>query len=188
MVHLIENGGNYGWSIKEGFHPFQPQRRQRPDPAGPIRPPIVEYPHAPTRDRPDSGLSITGGYVYRGKKIPELVGVYVYGDFDTGRIWGLRYENGKVVANGELIDVTPQTQAEHRLLRRGRRGRALHPGVRRPDPRAGAAVHGRGASTRRPVNQSRPVDRVECPERNSRHRSSGSSSPTEMRTMPAVIP
>jgi glucose/arabinose dehydrogenase len=106
MVHRIENGGNYGWSIREGFHPFQPQRRQRPDPASPIRPPIVEYPHAPTRERPDNGVSITGGYVYRGKKIPELVGVYVYGDFETGRIWGLRYENGKVVANGELIDVS----------------------------------------------------------------------------------
>ena len=106
MVHRIENGGNYGWSIKEGFHPFQPQRRQRPDAAAKIPPPIVEYPHAPTRDRPDSGLSITGGYVYRGKKIPALVGVYVYGDFDSGRIWGLRYENGKVVANGELIDVS----------------------------------------------------------------------------------
>ena len=57
MVHRIENGGNYGWSIREGFHPFQPQRRQRPDPAGPIRPPIVEYPHAPTprpaRQRPE---------------------------------------------------------------------------------------------------------------------------------------
>ena len=81
---------------RKAFHPFQPQRRQRPDPAAQIQPPIVEYPHAPTRDRPDSGLSITGGYVYRGKKIPELVGVYVYGDFDSGRIWGLRYENGKV--------------------------------------------------------------------------------------------
>jgi glucose/arabinose dehydrogenase len=107
MVHRIENGGNYGWSIKEAFHPFQPQRRQRPDPASPIRPPIVEYPHAPTSDRPDSGLSITGGYVYRGKKIPGLVGVYLYGDFETGRIWGLRYENAKLAANGELIDVSP---------------------------------------------------------------------------------
>ena len=105
MVHLIENGGNYGWSIREGFHPFQPQRRQRPDAAAKIQPPIVEYPHAPTRDRQDSGLSITGGYVYRGKKIPELVGVYVYADFETGRIWGLRYENKQLLADGELIDI-----------------------------------------------------------------------------------
>ena len=105
MVHRIENGGNYGWSIKEGFHPFQPQRRQRPDPASRIQPPIVEYPHAPTRDRHDSGLSITGGYVYRGKKLPALVGVYVYGDFDSGRIWGLRFDNGKLLGNAELIDL-----------------------------------------------------------------------------------
>ncbi len=105
MVHRIENGGNYGWSIKEAFHPFQPQRRQKPEPASKISPPIVEYPHAPTRDRPDSGLSITGGYVYRGKKLPSLVGVYVYGDFESGRIWGLRYEDGKLITNGELIDM-----------------------------------------------------------------------------------
>jgi glucose/arabinose dehydrogenase len=105
MVHRIENGGNYGWSIKEAFHPFQPQRRQRSDSASRIAPPIVEYPHAPTRDRPDSGLSITGGHVYRGKRTPSLAGVYVYGDFDSGRIWGLRYEDGKLVTNGELIDM-----------------------------------------------------------------------------------
>jgi glucose/arabinose dehydrogenase len=105
MVHRIENGGNYGWSIREGFHPFQPQRRQRPDRAARIRPPIVEYPHGPTRDRQDHGLSITGGYVYRGKALPELVGVYVYGDYDSGRIWGLRAKNGKLIANGELIDL-----------------------------------------------------------------------------------
>ncbi len=110
MVHKIENGGNYGWSIKEAFHPFQPQRRQKPDPASPVRPPIVEYPHAPTSDRPDSGLSITGGYVYRGKQLPELVGTYVYGDYDSGRIWGLRYENGKVLASGQMIEVSPKTK------------------------------------------------------------------------------
>ncbi len=106
MVHRIENGGNYGWSIREGFHAFMPQRRQRPESASKIAPPIVEYPHAPTRDRKDSGLSITGGYVYRGKKLPALEGVYVYGDFDSGRIWGLRYENGKLVTNGELVDMS----------------------------------------------------------------------------------
>jgi glucose/arabinose dehydrogenase len=105
IVHLIENGGNYGWSIREGFHAFQPQRRQRPDSASKIRPPIVEYPHAATGDRHDTGLSITGGYVYRGKTLPALAGVYVYGDFDSGRIWGLRYQNGKLIANSELIDL-----------------------------------------------------------------------------------
>jgi glucose/arabinose dehydrogenase len=106
MVHRIENGGNYGWSIREGFHAFQPQRRQRPDRAAKIRPPIVEYPHGPTAGRKDHGLSITGGYVYRGKSLPELAGVYVYGDYDSGRIWGLRASDGKRIANGELIDVT----------------------------------------------------------------------------------
>jgi glucose/arabinose dehydrogenase len=105
MVHRIENGGNYGWSIREAFHPFQPHRRQRPNAAAKIQPPIVEYPHSPTTDRPDSGLSITGGHVYRGKLNPLLEGVYVYGDFETGRIWGLRHEQGKLIASGELIDV-----------------------------------------------------------------------------------
>ena len=104
MVHLVHNGGNYGWSIKEAFHPFQPQRRQKPDRASKISPPVVEYPHAPTRERPDDGKSVTGGYVYRGKALPELEGVYVYGDFDTGRIWGLTEKGGKAVASAELID------------------------------------------------------------------------------------
>ncbi len=106
MVHLIKNGGNYGWSIREGMHPFQPQRRQRVEPgSAKISPPIAEYPHIPSRERPDDGKSITGGYVYRGKAIPELVGVYVYGDFDTGRIWGLREKGGRAVANGEIVDL-----------------------------------------------------------------------------------
>jgi glucose/arabinose dehydrogenase len=105
MVHRIENGGNYGWSIREGFHPFQPQRRQRADPASKIQQPVFEYPHAPTRDRSDSGLSITGGYVYRGKKIPDLDGVYIFGDFETGRIWGLRADKSKLQAYAELIDI-----------------------------------------------------------------------------------
>jgi glucose/arabinose dehydrogenase len=110
MVHKIDSGGNYGWSIREAFHAFQPQRRQRPDRSGRVKPPIVEYPHVPTAERPDSGLSITGGYVYRGKKLPSLQGVYVYGDFETGRIWGLKYKDGKVLASGELIEVSKETK------------------------------------------------------------------------------
>jgi glucose/arabinose dehydrogenase len=104
MVHILQNGGNYGWSIKEAFHPFEPKRRLKPEPSSPITPPLVEYPHKPTAERPDDGKSITGGYVYRGKALPELAGVYVYGDYDTGRIWGLREKDGKAVVSGELID------------------------------------------------------------------------------------
>ena len=90
MVHRIENGGNYGWSIREGFHAV-------PAPAPAAARPGGEDPAADRRvpPRPDPrpqghGLSITGGYVYRGKALPDLVGVYVYGDYETGRIWGLR--------------------------------------------------------------------------------------------------
>lgn len=101
IVHLIENGGNYGWSVREGNHPFAPKARQRRDPAVPISPAIADYPHS-------LGQSITGGYVYRGKALPDLVGVYVYGDFNTGRIWGLRWEKGKLLGNSELIDIRAQ--------------------------------------------------------------------------------
>jgi glucose/arabinose dehydrogenase len=106
MVHIIKNGGNYGWSIKEGFHTFR--TRQQADAASKIAPPVVEYPHSagqPPSRRKDDGKSITGGYVYRGNALPELVGVYVYGDFDTGRIWGLREKDGKATVNGELVDL-----------------------------------------------------------------------------------
>jgi glucose/arabinose dehydrogenase len=109
MVHIIKNGGNYGWSIKEGFHNFRGSKRgQKADPASPITPPLVEYPHAPGQpptNRQDDGKSITGGYIYRGKALPDLEGVYVYGDYDTGRIWGLRESGGKATINGELVDL-----------------------------------------------------------------------------------
>ena len=105
MVHIITNGGNYGWSVNEAFHPFKP--RQKADPASPISKPIVEYPHN-ARDaggRTDLGVSITGGYVYRGQELKDLVGTYVYGDYETGRIWGVRAQDGKAVVSGELTDV-----------------------------------------------------------------------------------
>ena len=139
MVHRIENGGNYGWSIREGFHAFQPQRRQRPDRAAKIRPPIVEYPHGPTAGRKDHGLSITGGYVYRGKRLPELAGVYVYGDYDSGRIWGLRASDGKSSRKWRADRRDRGPQAEHCVVRRRPPRRAAHSGVRRPDSHVGSA-------------------------------------------------
>jgi len=110
MVHVVKNGGNYGWSIREATHPFQPKRRQRVDPAAPISPPLAEYPHSPSKDRKDDGKSVTGGYDYRGRPLPQLDGVYLYGDFDTGRVWGLRESGGKAVANAEVVDLTPATK------------------------------------------------------------------------------
>ena len=141
MVHIIENGGNYGWSLKEGFHAFRP--RQRKDPASPLSPPLAEYPHSPNQGgsgRMDDGKSITGGYVYRGRELPELAGVYVYGDYDTGRIWGLREKDGKAIVSGELIDRVPKAALHIASFGEDRRGELLilafdgriHRLVRRP--------------------------------------------------------
>ncbi len=78
-VDRVVVGGNYGWDIREGAHCFEP-------PVGcatvGLIDPVAEYDHS-------LGNSITGGYVYRGTAIPGLVGSFVYGDFGSGRIWGL---------------------------------------------------------------------------------------------------
>ncbi len=53
----------------------------------------------------EEGQSITGGYVYRGKEIPKLVGSYLYGDFVTGKIWALKQKNGKKISNELVVQV-----------------------------------------------------------------------------------
>jgi uncharacterized repeat protein (TIGR03806 family) len=93
-INLITKGGNYGWSVKEGDHPFRPTRQVGPSP--PL-PPLLEQPHSQFR-------SITGGYVYRGKRLPELRGNYIYGDYDSGKVWSLKYDGKKVVENKQLAD------------------------------------------------------------------------------------
>jgi uncharacterized repeat protein (TIGR03806 family) len=92
MVYRIEKGGNYGWSVMEGSHPFRPDRKKGPTP---ILPPVLEHPHSEFR-------SLTGGYYYRGERLKDLAGTYIYGDFDTGRIWGMRYDGKKATWNKEL--------------------------------------------------------------------------------------
>jgi hypothetical protein len=99
MVIVIPKGGNMGWNIMEGTHPFPPGSSTPPPPG--FVPPIKEYPHS-------VGLSITGGYVYRGKKIPSLVGWYLYADYAKGQVWGLKYEDGKVTADAQLLQMTGQ--------------------------------------------------------------------------------
>jgi uncharacterized repeat protein (TIGR03806 family) len=98
MVYRIEKGGNYGWSVQEGSHPFRPERKRGPTP---ILKPIVEHNHADFR-------SITGGFVYHGGRLPELKGAYIYGDYDTGRVWMLRYDRAtnRVTEHRELCDTS----------------------------------------------------------------------------------
>jgi hypothetical protein len=58
--------------------------------------PVVEYDHS-------QGCSITGGYVYRGQQYPALAGVYLYGDYCSGLIWGLRLEPDGSWSQAELL-------------------------------------------------------------------------------------
>ncbi|MBI2384169.1 MAG: PQQ-dependent sugar dehydrogenase [Gammaproteobacteria bacterium] len=91
-IDLIVKGGNYGWRYYEGTRSnVNPRRRPISDFIAPV--------HAYGRDR---GGSVTGGYVYRGRRIPALRGAYVYGDFTSGRIWALRHDGPRVVDNREI--------------------------------------------------------------------------------------
>lgn len=99
-INLIERGGNYGWNRREGLHPFVKKGDAPPatdDKPADLLDPIWEYHH-------DLGKSITGGVVYRGRAIPELVGHYLYADYVAGRLWALDYDEaaGRVTANREI--------------------------------------------------------------------------------------
>lgn len=73
-------GQNLGWSILEGTHPYNGSSQ-----AG-LTPPVAEYRHGP-------GCSVTGGYVYRGA-MREWMGVYFFGDYCSGEVWGLIQSDG----------------------------------------------------------------------------------------------
>lgn len=85
-INLIVNGGNYGWNVREGTKCYKPANGCASD--GLIDP-IYEYGRS-------EGVSVTGGYVYRGEQIPVLRGWYVYADYAMGTIWGLRQSDGGV--------------------------------------------------------------------------------------------
>ena len=63
-----------------------------------MTPPVWEY------SLDGEPCSVIGGYVYRGSAIPWLKGAYVYGDFCSGKVFGLRYMDGKVVEHRQLAD------------------------------------------------------------------------------------
>ncbi len=90
-VDIIVKGGNYGWNLREGFHCFNPKDALHPQEdcpkvgasGEPLLDPALEYKNinGHRRDPEARGISITGGYVYRGKALPQLQGKYVFGDW-----------------------------------------------------------------------------------------------------------
>ena len=138
-VNLIVKGGNYGWRPREGFHESAAKaggvlttKFNQPEK---FIDPVIEYPHSPAGaakskfNKHGHGLSITGGYVYRGKKIPALRGAYVYGDYKTGTVWAFRQSGGQVTEYGQVI---APNDPVYRQLWRGQRRRAVPARIRGP--------------------------------------------------------
>ncbi|HRE47042.1 MAG TPA: PQQ-dependent sugar dehydrogenase [Aggregatilineales bacterium] len=95
-VHLEKAGSpgglNYGWNIMEGLHCF---RAAACDKSGLVMP-IAEYDHG-------EGISITGGYVYRGEQFPALQGYYFFGDFGSTKIWALKANDAGAWEMSEVL-------------------------------------------------------------------------------------
>ncbi len=86
-VDIIANGDNMGWDVKEGFSCFDPDPDE-PACSDPVLvEPVVVYDHS------GGNCSITGGFVYRGERVEDLAGRYVYADYCSGRIWSLDAED-----------------------------------------------------------------------------------------------
>ena len=87
-------GENYGWRLMEGKHCFNPSTNCNP---GTLTLPILEYDHS-------LGCAVTGGYRYRGARLPLLFGSYLYGDLCSGLIWNAtRTRKGQWITT-ELLD------------------------------------------------------------------------------------
>lgn len=110
-VNIVHKGGNYGWNQREGLHPFDPKNPHKVGAEGPmdladrsaVVDPIIEYRNLNTfpREGEIGGISVTGGYVYRGKALPHLEGRYVFADWS--RQWA--------VADGRLFVATRPSEA-----------------------------------------------------------------------------
>lgn len=91
-IDIVVNGGNYGWRCYEGTQPYNLSGCSGTN----YLSPIWVYPHS-------EGYSVTGGYVYRGPNLPELLGKYIYGDYGTRKIWALTYDGVNSPANQFLL-------------------------------------------------------------------------------------
>ena len=91
-VCLVRSGENHGWNVREGFQPYSKQFARQDQT---YVDPLFAYEHG-------LGFSVTGGHVYRGDPQSSFEGVYVFGDYNTKRIWGLRQHDGVVSSVRDL--------------------------------------------------------------------------------------
>ena len=91
-IDIVSAGKNYGWNWLEGTKCFRDNCSRRG-----IEMPIAEYGR-------NEGVSVTGGFVYRGRRLPLLEGSYIFGDFGSGTLWSLTYQNAKFWKRDRLKD------------------------------------------------------------------------------------
>jgi len=96
LVYRVRPGDNFGWSLVEGSQSVRPEQRRGPTP---VKPPIAEIPHT-------EAASITGGFVYRGSRLPELDGHYIFGDWETRRFWSIKVDGETVGPRREIVEPT----------------------------------------------------------------------------------
>jgi uncharacterized repeat protein (TIGR03806 family) len=117
-IDLVTRGANYGWKVREGDRCY-PGGDDACTKLG-LTDPVLTYPRG-------DGVSVTGGYVYRGARIPALVGAYVFGDYASGNVWALEDDGrgartkrllGRLPAN-ELASFGQDSRGELLLLRIG---------------------------------------------------------------------
>jgi glucose/arabinose dehydrogenase len=123
-VSLVERGGNYGWNVMEATHCFSANDcpdETPPDVRGgePLIDPVIEYPHS---GEEVSGVSVIGGYVYRGTGLPGLFGRYVFGDLGAnGRLFvGTPSEDGGLWETHVVRVADPDAGKLDRILSFGR--------------------------------------------------------------------
>jgi uncharacterized repeat protein (TIGR03806 family) len=92
-IDVIVRGGNYGWNIREGKHPLDAHAERSP--VGEFIDPILDYPRV-------EGKSVTGGFVYHGRRLHDLAGAYLYADFISGNVWALRWDGKAATANPKI--------------------------------------------------------------------------------------
>ncbi|MBI4715762.1 MAG: PQQ-dependent sugar dehydrogenase, partial [Nitrospirae bacterium] len=107
-IDVIVRGRNYGWNVMEGDL-CTPGVNPRCDPSG-LEAPLFTYRHP-------EGFAVTGGFVYRGSAVPGLCGTYLFADYVTGRLWGLRDDGHRVITHRELMGAEGVLDKVKRKLR-----------------------------------------------------------------------